>query len=192
MKTKTILILAVLLVLGWAIYSRFDRETLPEKGKEIQMIDEVVLGSIPPTEENIPTGVFSVENRIVEQFSKDELVTVSHVEEPASDFAEAFIQIQFEGYETCLPLSDGITYDVSEGESLNLEIVRCIWTPTTNTLYIGFYNVDTATGYAYPFTGGSASGTYSWPDLPAGQYIVYVRNMSSRTITDGTMRYNVR
>jgi len=191
MKTKTILILAVLLVLGWAIYSRFDRETLPEKGKEIQMIDEIVLGSIPPTEENIPTGVFSVENRIVEQFSKDELVTVSHVEEPASDFAEAFIQIQFEGYETCLPLSDGITYDVSEGESLNLEIVRCIWTPTTNTLYIGFYNVDTATGYAYPFTGGSASGTYSWPDLPAGQYIVYVRNMSSRTITDGTMRYNV-
>jgi len=192
MKTKTILILAVLLILRWAIYSRFDRETLPEKGKEIQMIDEIVLGSIPPTEENIPTGVFSVENRIVEQFSKDELVTVSHVEEPASDFAEAFIQIQFEGYETCLPLSDGITYDVSEGESLNLEIVRCIWTPTTNTLYIGFYNVDTATGYAYPFTGGSASGTYSWPDLPVGQYIVYVRNMSSRTITDGTMRYNVR
>ena len=35
MKTKTILILAVLLVLGWAIYSRFDCETLPEKGKEI-------------------------------------------------------------------------------------------------------------------------------------------------------------
>ena len=65
MKTKTILILAVLLVLGWAIYSRFDRETLPEKGKEIQMIDEIVLGSIPATEENISTGVFPVENRIV-------------------------------------------------------------------------------------------------------------------------------
>ena len=80
MKTKTILILAVLLILGWAICSRFDRETLPEKGKEIQMIDEIVFDSIPPTEENIPTGVFLVENRIVEQFSKDELITVSHVE----------------------------------------------------------------------------------------------------------------
>lgn len=146
MKTKTILILAVLLVLGWAIYSRFDCETLPEKGKEIQMIDEIVLGSIPATEENIPTGVFPVENRIVEQFSKDELVTVSHVEEPASDFAEAFIQIQFEGYDTCLPLSDGITYDVSEGESLNLEIVRCIWTPVDNLMYIGVYNLKTETG----------------------------------------------
>jgi len=191
MKTKTILILAVLLILRWAIYSRFDRETLPEKGKEIQMIDEIVLGSIPPTEENIPTGVFSVENRIVEQFSKDELVTVSHVEEPASDFAEAFIQIQFEGYDTCLPLSDGITYDVSEGESLNLEIVRCIWTPVDNLMYIGVYNLETETGYAYAYVDGNTQVSVPFADLPAGEYVVYIKNMGDRMITDGTLRYRV-
>ena len=85
----------------------------------LQMSEEIVLGTVSPTEENIPNGTFSIEDRIVEQFSKDELVTISYIEEPASDIAEAFIQIQFEGYDTCLPLSDGISYDVSEGESIN-------------------------------------------------------------------------
>jgi len=73
---KIIMILALVLIsliLGWMLYPRFaDSEALVEKEIEIQMIDEIVLGSIPPTEENIPTGIFPVENRIVEQFSKDE------------------------------------------------------------------------------------------------------------------------
>lgn len=103
----------------------------------------------------------------------------------------AFNQFSFDGCTYNAIWSDMIEHTMSEGETGVLDITTCIWTPTTNTLYIGFYNVDTATGYAYSFTGGSASGTYSWPDLPAGQYIVYVRNMSSRTIADGTMRYNV-
>ncbi|MBQ7001212.1 MAG: hypothetical protein IJN67_09250 [Oscillospiraceae bacterium] len=191
MKIKTILILAVLLILGWAICSRFDREILPEKGKEIQMIDEIVLGSIPATEESIPAGVFPVENRIVEQFSKDELVTVSYIEEPASDIAEAFIQTQFEGYDTCLPVSDGIAYDISEGESLNLEIVRCIWTPVDNLMYIGVYNLETETGYVYAYVDGNIQVSVTFNDLPAGEYVVYVKNMGDRMITDGTLRYRV-
>jgi len=104
----------------------------------------------------------------------------------------AFNQFTFDGCTYNAIWSDMVEYTMSEGETGVLEISTCIWTPATNTLYIGFYNVETATGYAYSFTGGSASGTYSWSDLPAGQYIVYVRNMSSRTITDGTMRYNVK
>lgn len=103
----------------------------------------------------------------------------------------AFNQFSFDGCTYNAIWSDMIEYTMSEGETGVLDITTCIWTPTTNTIYIGFYNVDTAKGYAYSFTGGSASGTYSWSNLPAGQYIVYVRNMSSRTITDGTMRYNV-
>jgi len=104
----------------------------------------------------------------------------------------AFNQFTFDGCTYNAIWSDMVEYTMSEGETGVLEISTCIWTPATNTLYIGFYNVETATGYAYSFTGGSASGTYSWSDLTAGQYIVYVRNMSSRTITDGTMRYNVK
>lgn len=103
----------------------------------------------------------------------------------------AFNQFSFDGCTYNAIWSDMIEYTMSEGETGVLEITTCIWTPTTNTLYIGFYNVDTAKGYAYSFTGGDVSGTYTYSDLPAGQYIVYVRNMSSKTITDGTMRYNV-
>lgn len=158
---------------------------------DIQLIDETVLGSIPATEENIPNGVFPVENRIVEQFSKDELVTVSFYEEPATEIAEAFTQIQFEGYEDCVPLSDGISYDVSEGESINLEIVRCIWTPENNLMYIGVYNLETETGYAYAHVGGNTQVAVPFTDLPAGSYVVYVKNMGERTITDGTLRYRI-
>lgn len=157
----------------------------------LQMREEIVLGTIPPTEENIPNGVFSVEDRIVEHFSKDELVTISCIEEPASDIAEAFIQIQFEGYDTCLPLSDGISYDVSEGESINLEIVRCIWTPEDNVVYIGLYDPETETGYAYAYIGGNTQVAVPFNDLPAGEYVVYIKNMGDRTITDGTLRYRI-
>lgn len=157
----------------------------------LQMREEIVLGTVPPTEENIPNGDFPVEDRIVEHFSKDELVTISCVEEPASDIAEAFIQIQFEGYDTCLPLSDGISYDVSEGESINLEIVRCIWTPVDNVVYIGLYDPETETGYAYAYVGGNTQVAVSFNDLPAGSYIVYVKNMGEQTITDGTLRYRI-
>lgn len=192
---KTIVILALVLIsliLGWMLYPRFaDSEALVEKEIEIQMIDEIVFDSIPATEENIPTGVFPVENRIVEQFSKDELITVSHVEEPASDFAEAFIQTQFEGYDACLPLSDGNIYTVSEGESFNLEIVRCIWTPVDNLMYIGVYNLETETGYAYAYVDGNTQVSVPFADLPAGEYVVYIKNMGDRMITDGTLRYRV-
>lgn len=157
----------------------------------LQMSEEIVLGTVPATEENIPNGTFSTEDRIVEHFSKDEMVTISCIEEPASDIAEAFIQIQFEGYDTCLPLSDGISYDVSEGESINLEIVRCIWTPENNLMYIGVYNLETETGYAYAYVGGNTQVAVPFNDLPAGSYIVYVKNMGEQTITDGTLRYRI-
>lgn len=157
----------------------------------LQMSEEIVLGTVPATEENIPNGDFSVEDRIVEKFSKDELVAVSYIEEPATETAEAFIQIQFEEYDTCLPLSDGISYDVSEGESINLEIVRCIWTPVDNVVYIGLYDPETETGYAYAYVGGNTQVAVPFNDLPAGSYIVYVKNMGERTITDGTLRYRI-
>lgn len=115
---------------------------------ELPLVTEVVLGTIPPTEEQIPTAAFSDENRIMETFPQDELAIVEYIEEPASEFADAFTQFRFEGYDDGMPLSDGITYAVSEGESLNLEIVRCIWTPVDNLMYIGVFNSETETGYA--------------------------------------------
>lgn len=157
----------------------------------LQMSEEIVLGTVPPTEENIPKGTFSTEDRIVEYFSKDELVMIPCIEEPASDFAEAFTQIQFEGYDTCLPLSDGISYDITEGESINLEIVRCLWTPEDNVVYIGLYDPETETGYAYAFVGGNTQVSVPFQDLPVGEYVVYIKNMGDRTITDGTLRYRI-
>lgn len=192
---KIVMILALVLVsliLGWMMLPRFaDSEALVKKETEIQTIDETILGSIPATEENIPNGVFPVENRIVEQFSKDELVTVSYIEEPATETAEAFIQIQFEGYDNCLPLSDGISYDVSAGEPVCLEIVRCIWTPEENVVYIGLYDPETETGYAYAYVGGDTQVAVTFADLSPGSYVVYIRNMGDRMITDGTIRYRI-
>ena len=143
------------------------------------------------TEEQIPTAAFPDESRIMETFSQDELAIVEYIEEPASEFADAFTQFRFEGYDDGMPLSDGITYAVSEGESLNLEIVRCIWTPVDNLMYIGVFNSETETGYAYAYVDGNIQVSVPFNDLPAGEYVVYVKNMGDRMITDGTLRYRV-
>ena len=135
MKPRQVLVY-VLVCLGllWVVYPRFTDDVQEESKTELPLVTEVVLGTVPPTEEQLPTAAFPDESRITKTFSQDELAIVEYIEEPASEFADAFIQFQFEGYDDGVPLSDGITYAVSEGESLNMEIVRCIWTPTTNTL----------------------------------------------------------
>lgn len=155
-------------------------------------LDEIVKAPSILIEDDELVATVSAEGQemIIESFSLEEITQApSLAVYDGSTFA--YRQFSFDGCTYNAIWSDMVEYTMSEGETGVLDITTCIWTPTTNTLYIGFYNVDTATGYAYSFTGGSANGTYSWSNLPAGQYIVYVRNMSSRTITDGTMRYNV-
>lgn len=155
-------------------------------------LDEVIKAPSITIEDDelVATASAGDQELIIESFPLEEITQAPSL--AVYDGATlAFNQFTFDGCTYNAIWSDMVEYTMSEGETGILEISTCIWTPTTNTLYIGFYNVDTATGYAYSFTGGSASGTYSWSNLPAGQYIVYVRNISSRTITDGTMRYNV-
>ena len=156
-------------------------------------LDEVIKAPSVTIEDNELAATASAgdQEMIIESFSLEEITQAPSL--AVYDGATlAFNQFTFDGCTYNAIWSDMVEYTMSEGETGVLEISTCIWTPATNTLYIGFYNVETATGYAYSFTGGSASGTYRWSNLPAGQYIVYVRNMSSRTITDGTMRYNVK
>lgn len=155
-------------------------------------LDEVIKAPSVTIEDDelVATASVGDQEMIIESFTLEE-VTQAPSLTVYDGSTLAFNQFTFDGCTYNAIWSDMIEYTMSEGETGVLEISTCIWMPTTNTLYIGFYNVDTAKGYAYAFTGGSASGTYSWSNLPAGQYIVYVRNMSSRTITDGTMRYNV-
>lgn len=155
-------------------------------------LDEIVRAPSVTIEDNELAATVSVgaQEMIVENFALEEITQAPSIAVyDGSTFA--YSQFSFDGCTYNAIWSDMNEYTMAEGETGVLEISTCIWTPTTNTLYIGFYNVDTAKGYAYSFTGGDVSGTYTYSNLPAGQYIVYVRNMSSRTITDGTMRYNV-
>ena len=192
MKLRQILVFALVCIgILWLVYPRFTDDVQEESKTELPFVTEVVLGTIPPTEEQIPTAAFPDESRIMETFSQDELAIVEYIEEPASEFADAFTQFRFEGYDDGMPLSDGITYAVSEGESLNLEIVRCIWTPVDNLMYIGVFNSEMETGYAYAYVDGNIQVSVPFNDLSAGEYVVYVKNMGDRMITDGTLRYRV-
>ena len=191
MKKVLSLTLALLMVLAIPCTASATEAT-SELIIESFSLDEVIKApSVTIGDDELVTTVSSGDQEmIIESFPLEEITQAPSLA-VYDGSTLAFNQFSFDGCTYNAIWSDMIEYTMSEGETGVLEITTCIWTPTTNTLYIGFYNVDTATGYAYPFTGGSASGTYSWPDLPVGQYIVYVRNMSSRTITDGTMRYNV-
>lgn len=152
-------------------------------------LEEVVQAPASTYEgENVP---FNNDEMIIENFYAEEITYVTYTTEPASDSADAFDQIQFDGYGSNSVLSDGQKYTVSAETMLTLDIVKCIWTPEETMIHFGFYNPETNTGYAYAQVGGNVSGELEFSELPAGEYIVYVKIEGNETISDGTMRYNV-
>lgn len=88
-------------------------------------------------------------------------------------------------------ISDFVEYEIQEGEDVTLTIVSCSWYPHTCDIRVGLFNLDTSYAWYYTFSGGEASGSYNFPDMPEGTYMVYVRNVSSETITDGSVRYSI-
>ena len=98
-------------------------------------------------DELVATASEGNQEMIIESFSLEEITQAPSLA-VYDGSTLAFNQFSFDGCTYNAIWSDMIEYTMSEGETGVLEITTCIWTPTTNTLYIGFYNVDTATGYA--------------------------------------------
>lgn len=72
-----------------------------------------------------------------------------------------------------------------------LNVVSCNWAPSTNSIELGFYNINTGTRYSLEFTNG-----YLVPDsyeytIPSGTYWVYAMNLGAGRLTSGTIYYSI-
>ena len=88
-------------------------------------------------------------------------------------------------------MSDWVEYEVQQGDDVSVNVTSCSWYPHTCNLEVGILNLTGSDTLCKNVTGGEYSGTMTFRNVNAGTYIVYVRNLSSRTITDGSIRYSI-
>lgn len=127
----------------------------------------------------------------LDYFTLDEVTVAPYSVAEASMTPYATHYFSFQNLNYWGITSDVIEYEVQEGETLTLNIVSCTWVPHTCDLWIGIYDLDTGWGQYYPFSGGNCSGYYEFPDLSEGRYMIYIRNISSKTVSEGSIRYSL-
>ena len=83
------------------------------------------------------------------------------------------------------------TYYIS-GEDAVLTINSCTWSPSSQDVKIGWYNVDTRVTYTVTYEGGDInSKRVNSSGVPDGDYKVCIVNGGSKSIT-GAMQYEVK
>lgn len=125
----------------------------------------------------------------IEYFSLDEVTIISTGIDERALYGSNFFEFGELPYNNII--SDFRTEDYTDGEAATLNILSCSWGPIVCDLHIGIYDNNRGGGYYEVFSGGSASGVYTFSNLPESTYFVYVRNVSSRTVTGGSMRYSL-
>ena len=88
-------------------------------------------------------------------------------------------------------MSDWVEYEVQQGDGVYVNVTSCSWYPHTCNIEVGILNLTGPDSMCETLSGGNYSGELVFGDVNAGTYIVYVRNLSSRTITDGSIRYSI-
>ena len=82
------------------------------------------------------------------------------------------------------------TYYISNSNA-TLTISSCTWSPASQNVHIGFYNVSTGTLYYVTYSGGAIySQGINSSGIPNGDYRVCVQNAGTSSIT-GTIQYRV-
>lgn len=146
----------------------------------------------------------SSEGPFVEYHSPDKVMTASELQSTAkpNQFSSASINsipiIPYASYSLdfsdatpgVVILADG-EIDIASGETVTLNVTRCVWAPVDCNIKIGFWNARTAALYYYTGTDGDVEATYTFRNLPAGTYAVFVENTGPGTITTGYMRFTI-
>lgn len=87
--------------------------------------------------------------------------------------------------------SDWVEYEVQQGDSVYVDVTSCSWYPHTCNIEVGIFNVSDPDSMCEILSGGNYSDPLVFGDVDAGTYVVYVRNLSKSTITDGSIRYSI-
>lgn len=88
-------------------------------------------------------------------------------------------------------ISDWVEYEVQQEEDVCVKFTSCSWYPHTCNIEVGILNLTGSESVCAILTSGNYSDELVFDDINAGTYIISVRNLSSRTITEGSLRYSI-
>ena len=103
----------------------------------------------------------------------------------------AVYNFSFSGYDQYVMVPSPQSFVITTAGTHYLNIESCNWSPTTNSIEIGFYNISTGQCIGLPFANGFIQdGPYPY-DLTAGTYWVYAMNMGAGRLTTGSIHYSI-
>lgn len=82
------------------------------------------------------------------------------------------------------------TYYIYENEGL-LKISSLTWTPTGQSVSVGYYNVDTRKIYTVTYSGGTVTNNnITTKGVPDGEYYIMVKNLGTTSVS-GSINYSM-
>lgn len=128
-----------------------------------------------------------------EYISEEDVVCLSETVVISESFSTPYasLRLEFAGARYGITNIGDEDVVVGENEGATLNIQTLVWAPENYTIRVGFWNISTGVGYYHALTGGDISQTLYYPNLEAGTYRVYVKNMGSTALTTGYMRYTI-
>lgn len=102
------------------------------------------------------------------------------------------IRLEFPSAKSSSVYSDSIENELTSGSSATLTINTCVWAPESNDLEIGIYNWTAGENwYVVASDGQVIDQTFTFTNLPAGSYSVYVRNCGNVELSTGYLLYSI-
>lgn len=147
----------------------------------LEVVDDTVYSPILVTGEASPGGSFSLSDVQVSPVRSDE--------ETYALYATRFFA--FNDLNADNTMSDWVQYEVQQGDGVYVDITSCSWYPHTCELEVGILNMSGPDCMCTTLSGGDYRGQLVFGDVNAGNYIVYVRNLSAYTISYGSIRYSI-
>lgn len=123
---------------------------------------------------------FAVEEVEYEPSTEETVIT------PRSSLSISFTSLREDAKRT-----SSETYYISDEDAV-LTITSCSWSPSSQDVKIGWYNVDTGITYTVTYEGGAISGKkINCSGVPDGDYKVCIINAGNKSIT-GAIKYEVK
>lgn len=115
-------------------------------------------------------------------------IATEEISEDATVSEDNTIAISFYNLAAGACRNSSETYAIVK-EDTRLNISSCVWSPVTQSVFIGFRNVDTNRIYGCTITGGSVRPiSITSAGVPDGEYQIFVKNSGTKPIS-GTFNY---
>lgn len=155
----------------------------------------VIVFSLPLTAFATTNQLLQDDNMVIHSVDPENVVFSSTQREPINLDTSIrprgnYQDLNFAGFDPEVVILADQSFTRTSSGLIRLEINTCTWSPSTNNIEVGFYNIATAICYGKTLSGGTETGSYYY-SIPTGTYAVYAMNKGPGRLTSGLMYYDV-